>query len=119
VLGTDEEGLIQTDLKTAGDPIVNESSNGVLNTRGALSMARTSNPDSATSQFFINQVNNTFLNHGSSNSPDGYAVFARAISGMTVVDDIAAERTITVTNIGQDVPARGVILESVTLITEQ
>ena len=118
VLGEDQEGRIQWELKTAGDTIVNESSNGVLNTRGALSMARTSNPDSATSQFFINQVSNTFLNHGSSNNPDGYAVFARVISGMTVVDDIAGERTITVTNIGSDVPARGVVLESVTLITE-
>ena len=79
-------------------------------------MARTSDPDSATSQFFVNQVNNSFLNHGSSSNPDGYTVFARVISGMTVVDDIAAERTVTVASIGNDVPARGVVLESVKLM---
>ena len=112
VLGTDEEGQIQWELKTAGASIVNESSNGVSNTRGALSMARTNNPDSASSQFFVNQASNTFLDYGSGGNPDGYAVFARVISGMAVVDDIAGEPTVTVTRIGSDVTARGVILES-------
>jgi cyclophilin family peptidyl-prolyl cis-trans isomerase len=115
VLGEDEQGLIQWELKTANAPIVNESSNGLSNIRGTLSMARTSDPDSASSQFFINQVANTFLDHGSAGSPDGYTVFARVISGIKVVDDIAAEPTITVQGIGNDVPARGVILNSVRL----
>jgi cyclophilin family peptidyl-prolyl cis-trans isomerase len=79
-------------------------------------MARTSNPDSATSQFFVNQVNNTFLDYGSDSSPDGYAVFAQVTSGLAVVDDIASEPTVTVEGIGSDVPARGVILESVQLL---
>jgi len=116
VLGTDEEGLIQWQTKTPLAPIVNESSNGLSNIRGTLSMARTSDPDSATAQFFINQRNNTFLNNGSSSNPDGYAVFARVISGMPVVDEIAAEPTTSVQGIGNDVPARGVVLESVTLL---
>lgn len=116
VLGTDENGLIQWETKTPNAPIVNESSNGLANTRGALSMARTSDPDSATAQFFINQVNNAFLNHGSNSNPDGYAVFARVISGMSVVDEIAAETTTSVQGIGDDVPARGVLLKSVSIL---
>ena len=116
VLGTDEQGLIQWQIKTALAPIVNESNNGLSNTRGALSMARTSDPDSAAAQFFINQANNTSLDHGSSSNPDGYAVFARVISGMSVVDEIAAEGTVSVQGIGSNVPARGVVLESVILL---
>ena len=79
-------------------------------------MARTNDPDSASSQFFINQADNLFLDYGSSNSPDGYAVFARVYSGMPVVDDIATEPTVSVSGIGSDVPARGVILQSVRLL---
>jgi len=116
VLGADENGRIQWETKTPNAPIVNESSNGVLNIRGTLSMARTSDPDSATAQFFVNQVSNAFLNHGSSGNPDGYAVFARVISGMSVVDEIAAEATTSVQGIGNDVPARGVLLESVSIL---
>lgn len=78
-------------------------------------MARTSNPDSASSQFFVNQASNTFLDYGSARNPDGYAVFAQVISGMAVVDDIAAEPTTTVPGIGNDVPRRGVVLESAVL----
>ena len=74
-------------------------------------MARTSNPDSATSQFFINQVNNNFLDFASFQNPDGYAVFAKVTSGLEVVDEIAAEPTTSVSGIGNDVPARGVVLE--------
>jgi peptidyl-prolyl cis-trans isomerase A (cyclophilin A) len=80
-------------------------------------MARTSNPNSATAQWFINQANNTSLDNGSSQNPDGYAVFAGVTSGMAIVDQIAAEPTVTVNSIGNDVPSRGVILESV-VITE-
>lgn len=114
-LGANEGGSIQWALKTAGDPILNESDNGLSNTRATLSMARTSDPHSASSQFFINQADNRFLDFGSSNSPDGYAVFARVISGMDVVDAIAGERTGRVSGIGSDVPLSGVLLEAAAL----
>jgi len=113
--GLDQAGRVTWSLKPSGPSIINESSNGLLNVRGTLSMARTSDPDSASTQFFINQVNNDFLNFGSSSNPDGYAVFAHVLSGMPVVDEIAAEPTTSVAGIGADVPSRGVILESVSL----
>lgn len=116
VTGTDEEGRFQFERKVPNDPIVNESSNGLANNRGTLSMARTANPDSASSQFFINQVSNAFLDHNSFQNPDGYAVFARVRSGLEVVDDIAAEPTTSVNGIGNDVPARGVVLKSARLL---
>ena len=114
--GLNEDGQIIWSLKPSGPTIINESSNGLLNVRRALSMARTSDPDSASAQFFINQVNNDFLDFGSASNPDGYAVFARVLRGMPVVDEIAAEPTTSVSGIGDDVPSRGVILESVSLL---
>ncbi|MEH6610954.1 MAG: peptidylprolyl isomerase [Halioglobus sp.] len=116
-LGLNDQGQVRFAPKAAGDPIVNESSNGLSNLRGTMAMARTSNPDSATAQWFINQANNTFLDNGSSQNPDGYAVFARVTSGIGIVDQIAGEPTVTVNSVGNDVPSRGVILESV-VITE-
>lgn len=73
-------------------PIRNEADNGLENRRGTLAMARTADPDSATSQFFINQVDNRALNRP---SPDGhgYAVFGRVVEGMDVVDRMARVRT--------------------------
>ena len=68
-------------------PIKNEADNGLKNTRGALSMARTQEVDSATSQFFINLADNAFLDHGVRDF--GYAVFAQVTDGMDVVDSIA------------------------------
>lgn len=112
-LGVDEDGLIQYALQTPRPPIVNESNNGLSNTRGAVAMARTSDPDSAAAQWFINQVDNSFLDYGSSQNPDGYAVFARVVSGISVVDQIAGEPTVRLSGIGNDVPARGVLLEKV------
>ena len=111
VVGEDEQGRLDIERKETGAAIINESSNGISTTRGTLSMARTSNPDSATSQFFINQVNNNFLDFASFQNPDGYAVFAKVTSGLEVVDEIAAEPTTSVSGIGNDVPARGVVLE--------
>lgn len=110
--GVNESGRIGFSLKPAGASIINESSNGLSNVRGALSMARTSDPNSASAQFFVNQVDNQFLDFGSANNPDGYAVFARVLSGLSVVDEIAAEPTVSVSGVGSDVPARGVVLES-------
>ena len=72
-------------------PIKNEADNGVKNSRGTLSMARTSDINSATSQFFINLKDNAFLDHGTRDF--GYAVFARVVEGMDVVDKIAGVPT--------------------------
>ena len=72
-------------------PIKNEADNGVKNARGTLSMARTSDINSATSQFFINLKDNDFLDHGTRDF--GYAVFARVVDGMDVVDKIAGVQT--------------------------
>jgi cyclophilin family peptidyl-prolyl cis-trans isomerase len=72
-------------------PIQNEAKNGLKNTRGTLSMARTSDINSATSQFFINLVDNDFLNNGPRDY--GYAVFGRVTEGMDTVDKIAAVKT--------------------------
>ena len=79
---------VQKDTK---DPIILESDNGLKNNRGTIAMARTSVPDSATCQFFINLIDNDFLNYGSGN--DGYAVFGKVVEGMDVVDSIARVNT--------------------------
>ncbi len=80
--------------KPGNDPIVNEASNGLKNKRGTIAMARTADPDSATSQFFINHADNTFLDY-TGPTPDriGYAVFGKVTEGMDVVDKIAAVKT--------------------------
>lgn len=80
--------------KPAKAPIQNEAANGLLNTRGTLAMARTGEINSATSQFFINVVDNSFLNHrGKSPNEYGYCVFGRVLAGMDVVDKITAVDT--------------------------
>jgi len=95
--------------KKGHEPIKNEATNGLKNKRGTLAMARTNDINSATSQFFINLVDNDFLDHKSGNY--GYAVFGRVDSGMEVVDAIAAVET---GNKGryQDVPTETVTIES-------
>ena len=93
-------------------PIKNESSNGVKNTRGTLAMARTNNPNSATSQFFINVVDNDFLNKGSMNA--GYAVFGKVTKGMDVVDKIVKVPTASY-GMHQDVPKQPVKILSVNI----
>ncbi len=77
--------------KTTQAPIRNEADNGLKNVRGTLAMARTQVKDSATAQFFINLVDNTFLDHGSRDF--GYAVFGTVVQGMDVVDRIAEVKT--------------------------
>ncbi|WP_435011684.1 peptidylprolyl isomerase [Tundrisphaera lichenicola] len=91
-------------------PIRNESSNGLPNTRGTLAMARTNDPDSATSQFFINLIDNDFLN--SQGGRPGYAVFGKVTDGMNVVDAIAKERT-TTKGPHSDVPVKPVYMKSI------
>jgi cyclophilin family peptidyl-prolyl cis-trans isomerase len=90
-------------------PIANEATNGLKNTRGTLSMARTNEVNSATSQFFVNLKDNAFLDH--SKTQFGYAVFGRVVEGLDVVDKIAAVRTGTRQQY-QDAP-----LEDVTIIS--
>ena len=93
--------------KTTGDPIALESDNGLKNERGTIAMARTSNPDSATSQFFINLVDNARLDKGSGS--DGYAVFGEVVEGMDVVDAIAGVKTST-KGAFQDWPEEDVVI---------
>lgn len=88
--GFDEHGS----RKRAGSPIANESDNGLANERGTIAMARTADPSSATSQFFINLVNNAYLNYRASGSAgNGYAVFGKVIAGMDTVDKIGESDT--------------------------
>ena len=96
-------------------PIKNEASNGLKNRRGSLSMARTNDADSATSQFFVNLKDNAFLDPGRGNA--GYAVFAHVMEGMDVVDKIAAVKTGSKGH-HEDVPVEPVVLESVKLVAK-
>lgn len=94
-------------------PVVLESNNGLHNVRGALAMARTSVAESATSQFFINLVDNPFLDFGNPKAldPNGYAVFGHVLSGMDVVDQIAKVSTGTVAGMS-DVPLVETLIQS-------
>jgi len=96
--------------KTTKAPIVNESSNGLKNTRGTLAMARTSNPNSASSQFFINVADNNFLNKSAMDA--GYAVFGKVTKGMDIVDKIV---NVPTANYGmhQNVPKQPIKIISV------
>jgi peptidyl-prolyl cis-trans isomerase A (cyclophilin A) len=96
--------------KTTQPPVKNEADNGLKNKRGTLSMARTNDINSATSQFFVNLKDNDFLDHSSANF--GYAVFARVTEGMDVVDKIAAVKTGRRRGF-DDVPEDAVIMKSV------
>jgi len=100
--------------KPTRPPIVNEASNGLTNDRGTLAMARTSDPNSASAQFFINVVDNAFLNH-KSKTPQGwgYAVFGKVVEGMDVADAIAAVKT----GAG-DVPVEKVVLKKAHVVTQ-
>jgi len=109
-------GGFSTDFKqkpTSG-PIKNEAGNGLKNTRGTIAMARTGAPDSATSQFFINVVNNDMLNRP---NPDGfgYAVFGKVIEGMDVVDKIKSVKTGNQRGF-QDVPEQQVVIKSIKVL---
>jgi len=98
--------------KDNGKPIQNEADNGLSNDTGTLAMARTNDPHSATSQFFINVADNGFLNHKAKNTQGwGYAVFGRVTEGMDVVNRIKACKTGYVSG-HQDVPIDEVIINS-------
>ncbi|MHC4149284.1 MAG: peptidylprolyl isomerase [Planctomycetota bacterium] len=106
-------------------PIVNEASGGLKNERGTIAMARTNDPESATSQFFINHGDNPNLNYGGAAGP-GYAAFGKVVEGMEVVDAIAAVGTTT--KMGtmkgrqvpmKDVPVEPVVIKSAKVISDQ
>ncbi len=100
--------------KPTRPPIPLESKNGLLNLRGTVAMARTGDPNSATSQFFINLKDNAFLNASESRDGNGYAVFGKVVAGMDVVEKI---RTVPTGNKGphQNVPIEPVIIKQATL----
>jgi cyclophilin family peptidyl-prolyl cis-trans isomerase len=98
-----EAGMKHKDTR---EPIVNESGNGLKNVAGSIAMARTSDPNSATSQFFINLIDNAFLDQGA-----GYAVFGKVTQGFDIVQKIGK----TPTGV-QDMPTTPVIIESVKLL---
>lgn len=103
------------DLKDTHESIQNEAGAGGKNVRGSLAMARTGHPHSASSQFFINLVDNAFLNY-QSDTPQGYGycVFGHVVQGMDVVDRIAAVKTGHYAG-HQDVPVEQVVIERVSL----
>jgi len=98
-------------------PIKNESSNGLKNDVGTIAMARTSAPDSATSQFFINVKNNDFLNKESAQDGVGYAVFGKVVAGMDVVNKIVQAQT-TTKGMHQNVPAEAITIESAKVVAK-
>ena len=111
-------GLTQDMKEKSGHaPIKNEASNGLRNQRYTIAMARTSDPDSATSQFFINTVNNRFLDADKAQDGVGYAVFGEVIKGTDVVRKIEAVPTTTHGNY-QDVPVTPVVIKSATVLSE-
>jgi len=100
-------------------PIKNEADNGLKNKRGTIAMARTGDPHSATNQFFVNTVDNTFLDH-TSKSPSGwgYCVFATVVDGMDVMDRIAKVPTGANGPFQQDVPLEEILIQKVSVIEE-
>ncbi len=99
--------------KSTGEPIRNEADNGLKNEVGAISMARTQDPHSATAQFFINVNDNDFLNHTAPNAQGwGYTVFGKVSEGMDVVRQIEGVPT-SRSGMHQDVPQEPVVMESV------
>lgn len=105
--------------KMTRPPIENEANNGLRNARGTLAMARATDPHSATSQFFINIVDNDFLNYTAPTPAGwGYCVFGKVIDGMHIVDQIKG--VVTGSKLGhKDVPLSDVIIEKIQVIDEK
>ncbi|WP_394846230.1 peptidylprolyl isomerase [Pendulispora brunnea] len=99
--------------RSTNSPVQNEADNGLKNRRGTVAMARTSDPHSATSQFFVNVADNDFLDHRSK-SPEGwgYTVFGTVVSGMETIDAIVAERTGSGGPFAKDAPLQQVVIHS-------
>lgn len=95
-------------------PVQNEADNGIKNTRGTVAMARTGEPHSATAQFFVNVVDNKFLDHTAKDSQGwGYTVFGRVTKGMDVVDKIKEVQTGSQGPFAKDAPLQPVVIQSV------
>ncbi len=110
-----EPGMTQ---KSSQAPVQNEAANGLRNDNYSVAMARTSDPHSASAQFFINIANNEFLNHTSPTASGwGYAVFGRVSEGSEVVDKIAAAKTSQKAG-HADVPRDDVVIEKATVVAE-
>ncbi|KMQ81042.1 Peptidyl-prolyl cis-trans isomerase ppiB [Candidatus Burkholderia pumila] len=108
-----EPGMNQ---KPTDKPIDNEANNGLKNDNGAIAMARTNDPHSATAQFFINVKDNDFLNHSSPTPQDwGYTVFGKVVEGMDVVEKIKEVRTGS-KGFHQDVPVDDVVIEKAVVV---
>ena len=102
---------VDMDQKPTNAPVENEAANGLKNTRGSIAMARTNDPHSATAQFFINTVDNDFLNFKSPTAQGwGYAVIGKVVKGQEVVDAIKAVPT-TRKGFHDDVPRDDVVIE--------
>jgi cyclophilin family peptidyl-prolyl cis-trans isomerase len=100
-------------------PIKNEADNGLKNKRGTIAMARTGDPHSATNQFFVNTVDNAFLDHtGKTSRGWGYCVFATVVDGMEVMDRIAKVPTGARGPFQQDVPLEDIVIQKVNVIEE-
>jgi len=102
--------------KKTRNPIINEAKNGLSNKRGTIAMARTSDPNSATSQFFINHRDNAPLDYVAGRN-QGYAVFGKVTEGMDVVDAIAAVKT-TTRNGMDDVPVEPIVITSAKVVPQ-
>ena len=103
---------VEMEQKETRPPIQNEADNGLHNERGTIAMARTPDPHSATAQFFINLVDNDFLNHKSKSAQNwGYAVFGRVVEGIDVVDEISRTKTGS-RGMHRDVPIEPVVIVS-------
>ena len=113
-------GGFERDLteKNTRAPIINESNNGLLNEPGTIAMARTMDPDSATAQFFVNLIDNQFLNYtGPDPEQVGYCVFGKVTSGFEVVQKIGLVPTNFVGRF-ENVPTKAITIRSVKLLTE-
>lgn len=110
-----ETGMRQ---KPTQAPIENEAANGLRNDKYTIAMARTSDPHSATAQFFINVADNDFLNHTAPTAQGwGYCVFGKVVEGTEVVDRIKAVRTIRY-GMHQDVPEQEVLIERAEIVSQ-
>ncbi|GAB4511423.1 MAG: peptidylprolyl isomerase [Haliangiales bacterium] len=100
--------------KPTQPPVQSEADNGLKNLRGTVAMARTSDPHSATAQFFVNLVDNAFLDHqAKSGSGWGYTVFGQVSAGMEVVDTISAQPTGAVAEFSKDAPKTQIVIHAI------
>ena len=103
---------VMYEKKPTHAPVQNEADNGLPNTRGTVAMARTSDPHSATAQFFVNVTDNAFLDHKAKDAQGwGYTVFGRVIEGMEVVDKIKAVKTGAAGPFAKDAPLDAVMIK--------